>query len=71
MQIELRGILTTPPKIKGPSNIKDMFKYYRYHHENRHETNDCQALKDEVERLIRHGHLREFERGWNALQEQP
>ena len=40
MQVEPRGILTTPPRIKGPPSKRDMSKCCRYHCENGHVTND-------------------------------
>ena len=41
IQVEPRGILTAPPKIKGLLNRRDMSKYCRYHCENRHGIDDC------------------------------
>ena len=71
MQVEPRGILTTPPKIKSPLNKRDMFKYCCYHSENGYDANDFRSLKDEIKRLIRCRQLREFDRKQNARQNQP
>ena len=49
MHVEPKGILT------APLNKKNMSKYCFSHYEKRHGTNNYQALKDEIERFIKHG----------------
>ena len=64
-------ILTTLPRIKGLPNKRDMSEYCHYHCKNGHDTNNCQALKDEIEQLIRCRQLGEFDLDQNARQNQP
>jgi len=37
-----------------------MTKYCKYHRNNGHITNECKALQDKIEELIRVGHLKRF-----------
>ena len=41
---------------------RDPNKFCRYHNDIGHHTNNCYALKDEVERLIREGWLQQYTR---------
>ena len=34
--------------------------YYTYHRENGHTTEQCHVLKDQLEQLVKAGHLKEF-----------
>ncbi|CAA0843037.1 Unknown protein, partial [Striga hermonthica] len=47
------------PKRSGKAPVKGD-PYCRYHRDYGHWTNHCKELKDEIERLIRAGHLKEF-----------
>ncbi|CAA0810865.1 Unknown protein, partial [Striga hermonthica] len=46
-------------RLEGPTQPKSR-RYCRFHKDYDHTTEDCQHLKDEIERLIRAGHLKEF-----------
>ncbi|KAL5576998.1 hypothetical protein UlMin_018697 [Ulmus minor] len=59
------GIFTIPPNIRTPVNRHDNTKYCRYHRDISHVTEECQVLKDEIERLIQRGQLRNYVRGNN------
>ena len=39
---------------------RDLTKYFEFHRDHRHQTNDCIQLRKEIEYLIRRGHLRRF-----------
>ncbi|KAL5538572.1 hypothetical protein UlMin_046079 [Ulmus minor] len=64
-QAEHRGIFNYPPVIRTPTNKRDNTKYCRFHRDTGHTTEECRVLKDEVERLIQRGQLREYVRGAN------
>ncbi|KAL5569070.1 hypothetical protein UlMin_025645 [Ulmus minor] len=64
-QAEHRGIFNYPPGIRTPANKRDNTKYCRFHRDTGHTTEECRVLKDEVERLIQRGQLREYVRGAN------
>ncbi|KAL5556540.1 hypothetical protein UlMin_038776 [Ulmus minor] len=68
---EHRGIFNYPPGIRTPGNKKDNTKYCRFHRDTGHTTEECRVLKDEVERLIQRGQLREYVRGANQQPRQP
>ncbi|KAL5542111.1 hypothetical protein UlMin_009821 [Ulmus minor] len=59
------GIFTIPPAIKTPVNRRDNTKYCRYHRDIGHITEECRVLKDEIERLIQRGQLRNYVRNEN------
>ncbi|KAL5578693.1 hypothetical protein UlMin_011135 [Ulmus minor] len=70
-QAEHRGIFNYPPGIRTPANKRDNKKYCRFHRDTGHTTEECRVLKDEVERLIQRGQLREYVRGANQQPRQP
>jgi len=56
----LQADLIPPPrKTTTPPNA-DMTKYCRYHRNHGHTTEDCKALQDKIEELVRAGHFRRF-----------
>ena len=57
------GIFSIPPNIKIPAHKCNNSKYCRYHHDVGHTTEKCLVLKDEVERLIQQGQLRNYVKG--------
>ncbi|KAL5540592.1 hypothetical protein UlMin_043541 [Ulmus minor] len=68
---EHRGIFNYPPGIRTPANKRGNTKYCRFHRDTGHTTEECRVLKDEVERLIQRGQLREYVRGANQQPRQP
>ncbi|KAL5547083.1 hypothetical protein UlMin_006770 [Ulmus minor] len=65
------GIFTIPPAIKTPVNRRDNTKYCRYHRDIGHITKECRVLKDEIERLIQRGQLRNYVRNGDQQPRQP
>ncbi|KAL5557551.1 hypothetical protein UlMin_039787 [Ulmus minor] len=65
------GIFTIPPAIKTPVNRRDNTKYCRYHRDIGHITEECRVLKDEIERLIQRGQLRNYVRNGDQQPRQP
>ena len=45
MQIKDEGALTFPSKLKGDPSKRLRVKYYRFHHDHRHDTTNCYDLK--------------------------
>ncbi|RWV85244.1 hypothetical protein GW17_00052977 [Ensete ventricosum] len=54
--------LTTPNPIKTRPEGRDKRRYYRFPREHGHDTKECHDLKNQIEDLIRHGHLRRYVR---------
>ena len=52
--------LPEPRKMKTPNRKRDNSKFCRYHKDHGHETNDCWKLKEEIEKLIQRGQLRQY-----------
>ena len=48
--------------IKEDHSKRDPSKFYRYHRDIDHDTNECFDLKEEIEDLIRKGHLAQYTR---------
>ncbi|GAV91605.1 hypothetical protein CFOL_v3_34997, partial [Cephalotus follicularis] len=44
-----------PEKLRSPAERRDMEKYYRYHRDHGHDTEECRQLKNQIEDLIRRG----------------
>ncbi|XP_013654241.2 uncharacterized protein LOC106359022 [Brassica napus] len=49
-----------PPKIKAPDSFRNPGLWCDFHRDHGHKTEDCVALKIEVNELLQKGHLREF-----------
>ncbi|XP_059636182.1 uncharacterized protein LOC132278409 [Cornus florida] len=52
--------LKWPPKLKSDPARRPRDKYCRFHKDHGHATEDCFNLKDQIETLIRMGHIRKF-----------
>ncbi|GAA0143190.1 hypothetical protein LIER_03933 [Lithospermum erythrorhizon] len=59
-QMEDKKALPIPQRIKAIPHRRDLKKYFKYHKDHGHDTDDCRLLKAEIEKLIRRGKLREF-----------
>ena len=55
-----RGLYRSPEPTKGDRARRDVKRNCAFHKDIGHNTNTCVALKDEIERLIRAGHFKEF-----------
>ncbi|XP_059663536.1 uncharacterized protein LOC132309226 [Cornus florida] len=60
LQIQDEPYLKWPPKLKSDPTRRPRDKYYRFHKDHVHTTDDCFDLKDQIETLIRRGHMRKF-----------
>ncbi|GMN30286.1 hypothetical protein TIFTF001_041425 [Ficus carica] len=59
-QVSGRGLLRDPPPIRTDRSRRNQNKYCHFHKDVGHNTKDCIQLRDQIELLIREGHLREF-----------
>ncbi|XP_028073409.1 uncharacterized protein LOC114275555 [Camellia sinensis] len=59
-QIQRDYPLKWPQPSRSPSNRRDRSKYYRFHQDHGHNTEECVNLKDQVKGLIRQGRLSRF-----------
>ena len=60
MQIKDDPSLKWPEKMKGDPNKRNKNKYYCFHRDHGHNTDECYDLKYQIENLIRQGKLRNF-----------
>ena len=58
--VEAQNLLKNLIKLKSPLERRNQSKYYRYHKDHSHDTEDCFKLKVTIEKLIKRGHLAEF-----------
>ncbi|GMN49737.1 hypothetical protein TIFTF001_018895 [Ficus carica] len=59
-QVTGRGLLRDPPPLRKDRAQRNQNKYCNFHKDVGHDTKDCIQLRDQIELLIRDGHLREF-----------
>ncbi|GAV86035.1 hypothetical protein CFOL_v3_29469, partial [Cephalotus follicularis] len=52
--------LQWPEKLRTPAENRNVEKYCRYHRDHGHDTEECRQLKNQIEDLIRKGHLRKY-----------
>ncbi|RZS23608.1 hypothetical protein BHM03_00056574 [Ensete ventricosum] len=55
-----KGLLKTPNPINSQAEDWDRGRYYRFHHDYGHDTKECYDLKNQIEDLIRRGHLNRY-----------
>ena len=60
MQIKDEHYLKWPRPLHSSPHICDKNKYYRFHKDHGHYTEDCQDLKEQIEELIRKGKLQKY-----------
>ncbi|GAV56652.1 hypothetical protein CFOL_v3_00194, partial [Cephalotus follicularis] len=49
-----------PASLRSPANKRDSNKYYRYHRDHGHDTEECRQLKNHIEDLIHKSHLSKY-----------
>ena len=54
---EQTGVFKRPDPLLGDRSKRNQSKYYRYHKDVGHMTEECVMLKDEIEKLIGNGYL--------------
>ena len=69
--IQDQNILKRPKPKKGPAAQRNCNKYYKYHQDYEHDTEECFKLKKEIEALIRRGQLKHYVAQPNQRREQP
>ncbi|GAV63505.1 hypothetical protein CFOL_v3_07023 [Cephalotus follicularis] len=47
-------------QMRSPADKRDTEKYFRYHRDHGHDTEECRQLKNQIEDLIRKGYLRKY-----------
>ncbi|GAV58522.1 LOW QUALITY PROTEIN: hypothetical protein CFOL_v3_02055, partial [Cephalotus follicularis] len=53
-------LIQWPEKMRSPAEKRNTEKYCRYHRDHGHDTEECRQLKNQIEDLIRKGHLRKY-----------
>ncbi|GAV59530.1 LOW QUALITY PROTEIN: hypothetical protein CFOL_v3_03061, partial [Cephalotus follicularis] len=49
-----------PALLRSPADKRDSNEYCRYHRDHGHDTEECMHLKNQIEDLIRKGHLKKY-----------
>ncbi|RRT42264.1 hypothetical protein B296_00053371 [Ensete ventricosum] len=71
LQIYDKGLLRIPNPIRAKIGGCDKRRYCHFHRDYDHNTEECNDLKNQIEDLIRQGHLYRFIRDQRALEERP
>ncbi|RZR84311.1 hypothetical protein BHM03_00011101, partial [Ensete ventricosum] len=66
LQIQDKGLLRTLNPIRAKIEGRDNRRYYRFHRDYGHDTEECNDLRNQIEDLIRQGHLHRFIRDRRA-----
>ena len=59
-QIKDGHYLKWPRPLHSSPNVRNKNKYYQFHKDHGHNTEDCRDLKEQVEELIRKGKLQKY-----------
>ena len=70
-EVQHEKFMRWPSQMKSDLAKRDNTKYYEFHRDHGHRTNDCIQLRKEIEYLIRHGHLRRYVASEGQGQVQP
>ena len=60
VQIKDKHYLKWPRPLHSLPNVRDKRKYYRFHKDHGHYTEDCRDLKEQLKKLIRKGKVQKF-----------
>ncbi|XP_010275029.1 PREDICTED: uncharacterized protein LOC104610215 [Nelumbo nucifera] len=60
LQIKSNDYVKWPFKMRGDPNNRNPNKYFHFHKDVGHDTENCRNLKNEIEDLIKRGYLRHF-----------
>ncbi|GJZ69621.1 hypothetical protein Tco_0633171 [Tanacetum coccineum] len=52
-----------PPHMFGSRQLRDMSKYFHFHEDHRHDTNDCRQLRNQIEEAVKSGQLSHLVKG--------
>ena len=63
MEVKDQEEFEQPQKMLARPHKRDQQKYYRFHRDHGHDTDECIQLKDEIETLIQRGRLARFVAG--------
>ncbi|XP_058106949.1 uncharacterized protein LOC131250683 [Magnolia sinica] len=69
MEIKGEGFVNWPDWLQSNPNQRSKNKYCYYHRDHGHNTSHCYHLKEEIERLIREGRLREHVKRTGTMEE--
>ncbi|KAL0448708.1 UNVERIFIED_CONTAM: hypothetical protein Slati_1427200 [Sesamum latifolium] len=58
--VEEKGLLTRPRSWRDTPQRPKFDKFFRFHNDYGHTTEECRHLKNEIERLIQNGYLQEY-----------
>ncbi|GJW03845.1 hypothetical protein Tco_1562701 [Tanacetum coccineum] len=52
-----------PPRMFGSKQSRDMSKYFHFHEDHGHDTNDCRQLRNQIEEVVKSGQLSHLVKG--------